>query len=334
MSSFKIYPVILISTLISFFYTTIFAQTKTNQLDTNMLKQGSWKKAYPNGKTRYEGQFKNDKPIGLFKYYYESGELKSIANFSDNGKKSFVTTFYQNGKKWSEGNYIDEKKDSVWKYYDKLGNIQTEEIFTKGIKNGASSIYYENGKLSSAFFYKNDKKDGACTEYLSSGKIKTKSTYKEGELWGDYEVNYPNEKPYKKGKYEKSLPVGWWGTYNPEGELQVREFFVKGISKKMEYLNGKFEDYYDSQIPKEITTYKKGKKNGPFTEFYDLGIFKKSERVNEETGEKETYEYLEGQVSKRKGNYIDDKLDGEIIYFDIKGKISKKEIYKNGEKQK
>jgi len=39
-------------------------------------------------------------------------------------------------------------------------------------------------------------------------------------------------------------------------------------------------------------------------------------------------------VSKRKGNYIDDKLDGEIIYFDIKGKISKKEIYKNGEKQK
>ncbi|MCB0756798.1 MAG: toxin-antitoxin system YwqK family antitoxin, partial [Flavobacteriales bacterium] len=37
-----------------------------NRKDENGLKQGNWKKLYKNGKTRYEGQFKNDKPVGLF----------------------------------------------------------------------------------------------------------------------------------------------------------------------------------------------------------------------------------------------------------------------------
>ena len=38
-----------------------------NQTDQNKLKQGFWKKSYPNGKVAYRGFFKDDKPRGVFK---------------------------------------------------------------------------------------------------------------------------------------------------------------------------------------------------------------------------------------------------------------------------
>ena len=47
-----------------------------NQIDNNGQKQGLWKKSYENGNLRYKGQFNNDIPIGIFYYYYKSGELQ------------------------------------------------------------------------------------------------------------------------------------------------------------------------------------------------------------------------------------------------------------------
>ena len=38
-----------------------------NLTDAAGKKQGQWVKNYPNGKIMYEGTFKDDKPVGLFK---------------------------------------------------------------------------------------------------------------------------------------------------------------------------------------------------------------------------------------------------------------------------
>ena len=56
--------------IISFclFALTINAQ-QVNQTDKNGLKQGRWEKTYTNGAIRYQGQFRNDKPYGEFKYF-------------------------------------------------------------------------------------------------------------------------------------------------------------------------------------------------------------------------------------------------------------------------
>ena len=49
------------------------AQDSLNQTDKAGLKQGLWRKHYPNGNIRYEGNFSNDQPEGEFRYYHESG---------------------------------------------------------------------------------------------------------------------------------------------------------------------------------------------------------------------------------------------------------------------
>ena len=49
---------------------------QVNQLDAKGLKQGLWYKNFPGTKIHmYEGTFKDDKPVGIFKYHYESGRL-------------------------------------------------------------------------------------------------------------------------------------------------------------------------------------------------------------------------------------------------------------------
>lgn len=47
-----------------------------NQLDTNMQFNGTAKTWSSDGKIKYEGQYKNDEPYGIWKYYNASGKLE------------------------------------------------------------------------------------------------------------------------------------------------------------------------------------------------------------------------------------------------------------------
>ena len=54
-----------------------------NQKDAKGKKQGVWSKTYPKSKVvEYTGQFKDDKPIGTFVYYYPSSKKKAEINLS------------------------------------------------------------------------------------------------------------------------------------------------------------------------------------------------------------------------------------------------------------
>ena len=60
-----------------FIYLFIFFQSfSQNQYLENGNRNGPWKGYYDNGQIRYEGTFDDGKEIGLFKYYYRSGNLE------------------------------------------------------------------------------------------------------------------------------------------------------------------------------------------------------------------------------------------------------------------
>lgn len=313
---------------------SVFAQKKVipelNYTDTNMLKQGPWKKSFPNGKIRYEGQFKDDKPVGLFKYYYESGDLKTTSFFIDRGITTRTKTYYQTGKLLSEGNFINEKKDSIWKFYALDGKLRSEESFSNGVRSGVSKTFYENGNVSKMETYSNDVLNGSFFEYFEDGKIKIEGNYVNGDLNGSYQICFHNQKPMYKGQYENNLKIGVCEMYNEDGSLKYTEQFKNGVVKKTTIYNGVYWDYYPNEIPKEMYTYKDGKKNGAFIEYYDAGQFVKETVVFEQTGDKDEKLTLEGQKIKAEGNYLNDKLDGKITYYRPDGKIDKVVYYKEG----
>ena len=66
-----------------------------NEIDKDGEKQGIWSKNYKNKNVRYKGQFKDDKPKGLFFYYYDSGELKAEKEFFHDGAAATTHLFYK-----------------------------------------------------------------------------------------------------------------------------------------------------------------------------------------------------------------------------------------------
>ena len=102
--------IIIFIALLSFTFS--FSQTTT---DANGKKQGYWKKVDPTSKKIiYEGLFKDDKPQGLFKYYYPNDSVKAKMLFIQNGRIGYSTLFHPSGKKMAYGKYINETKDSIW----------------------------------------------------------------------------------------------------------------------------------------------------------------------------------------------------------------------------
>src|SRR5512145_3400788 len=88
--------------------TTLQAQSDTifNQTDANNLKQGYWKKSYPNGKLMYKGYFKNNKPVGEMRRFFESGSVKAILNYDNNGEYARARLYYEGGQLAARGNFF------------------------------------------------------------------------------------------------------------------------------------------------------------------------------------------------------------------------------------
>ena len=63
---------------IVFFLIPLFSiAQKINTVDEYGKRQGLWLKKYEHGSIRYKGIFQDDKPKGLFYYYYETEELRA-----------------------------------------------------------------------------------------------------------------------------------------------------------------------------------------------------------------------------------------------------------------
>ena len=71
-----------------------------------------WKKYFKNGNIKYEGQFQDNYPVGIFKFYYETSELKVKKNFFIKVKAAATRFYNKDGKIMSMGLYVDEVKNT------------------------------------------------------------------------------------------------------------------------------------------------------------------------------------------------------------------------------
>jgi antitoxin component YwqK of YwqJK toxin-antitoxin module len=220
------------------------SDTVFNQVDKNGLKQGYWKKSFPNGKLMYKGFFKDGKPAGEMKRYYESGELKAVMQYNENDQKVFAKIFYDTGEIASEGFYVNEKKDSIWKYYSYYTNTLTaSETYKMGVKNGAEKHYYENQKVSEEIQWKNGVKEGEWNQYFDNGKPKLKTINTQNKMNGVYVVYYPSGDIYILGGYLDDKRQGKWVFYDEN----------KQIKSEIVYNNGKADN--EEEIMKKDSAY-------------------------------------------------------------------------------
>lgn len=302
-----------------------------NQTDAKGQKQGLWKKTYENGTVRYEGRFKDNVPVGEFKHYNAQGKLEAINIHAGDGQRAVAKLFHPNGKLKGTGIYLNTKKDSVWRYFNEDGLLVLEETYTNDVLNGLQRNYFpKTGKPVEETTFKEGKRNGPWQRWFDNGKMWSKGSYVNDELDGEYEMNYPDGKAKLRGLYKQGMRMGVWIDFNENGSIRSQTVYKDGRATTVKRENGTFDETWPSGIPKATYNYAKGQLHGDFVEWYDKGKFELKQRNNKETGSPETYEELTGTVMKRKGEYTNGQLNGEIIYFKEDGKREKMELYDNG----
>lgn len=207
-----------------------------NQKDENGLKTGRWMKKYSNGKIRYSGQFKADKPIGDFKYYNTNGQLSSTIHYFKNSDLGAVKLFFPRGKVRATGFYRNRIKDSVWNYYDaSTFKLKAVEHYKLGKKDGEWLIYFDNGKISSSYHYQKDTLDGPWKEYFLDGTRRLSANYKRGYLQGKYIIFASDGRIIEEGNYQGGVRHGDWISYDKEGNRTKVEKYRNGWAYLVEY---------------------------------------------------------------------------------------------------
>ena len=155
-------------TLIVFMFSvSVFSQNFT---DDNGLKQGKWEVKFDDGKTKYIGIFKDGVEQGLFKFYYNSGEIKATKEFFHKGKAAATHIFYKNGNIRASGLYVNKLKDSTWNYYNNDSILVLSEQFQSGDFHGTRKNFYETGEIYIITQWENGVKNGKYYRYYNNSK--------------------------------------------------------------------------------------------------------------------------------------------------------------------
>ncbi len=204
-----------------------------NQKDAKNLKQGKWKKHYDTGEVYWIGEFKNDKPVNNFTYYFKSGAvLINVTHYSN--AISRAKFYYETGELAAEGKYYKQLRDSVWIHYYPKGNKMSQAKYIDGKLYGTSTDYYQNGNTLREIEWENNLEHGITKVYFENGKLKEQKRYKMGSLDGLSSTYEPNGSPYMQGTYVKDVKHGTWYIYKNGKQI-----------KTIEYINGKCKDCDD-----------------------------------------------------------------------------------------
>lgn len=241
--------------LISIFLLAIsFAQP--NKVDSQGRKQGEWGKTYPDSKVyMYKGQFKNDKPVGDFTYFYESSKVKAIIKHGATGARSEAYFYHENGVLMSFGIYRNYKKDSVWTNFGPSGRVSNRTEYKDDKIHGKRIIYFvpedPNDKsvlISESYTYVNGVLDGEFNSYFLNTRVKEKGNYKNNLKEGIWEEFYPNGKRRVLYRYKQGKKHGWIIVYDDSGKRIKENYYYYGNRLEGEELEQKLKQMEEKGI--------------------------------------------------------------------------------------
>jgi antitoxin component YwqK of YwqJK toxin-antitoxin module len=207
-----------------------------NKTDEKGRKQGAWKKLDERGTCVYVGQFKDDKPYGLFTYFDTEGRKMSEMNFFQDGAIAYGKMYFTNGFVQAQGKYVNQQKDSLWKFYSELnGLLLSEETYVKGKKEGKSIVYHPGtSQVASVTIFKNGVEEGPYYEYYLDGSKTQESTYIAGNLEGKATWYFSDGRINIIGNYQHAVKHGTWVYYNADGTVKGKEVWEFGKLKSGE----------------------------------------------------------------------------------------------------
>jgi antitoxin component YwqK of YwqJK toxin-antitoxin module len=221
-----------------------FCFSQTNTIDKKGFKQGAWAKYYPDNKTPiYTGQFKDNMPIGEFRYFFPSGKVKAIIQHQAKINLSYAWLYYENEQLMAEGRYKYMKKDSLWINYNSQGYVLSREEFQADKLNGLRVTYYLEGqgedeeKMLTIENYKDSLLEGSYESFYSKGLVKEKGNYVKNKKEGEWQTFHPNGVMESRMTFKNNLAHGWAYGFDPKGKLYGKKMHRNGVLLEGEELD-------------------------------------------------------------------------------------------------
>ena len=224
-----------------------------NKIDEKGRKQGPWQKTLPKSKVlQYKGQFKDDKPVGTFTYYYPSNSIQAVIKHDPNSTRSVAIFYFENGVVLSKGIYQNMKKDSIWLNYGPSGRLSLSESYKNDLLDGPRIIYYLPEDLSnkvkniqSITYFSKGMLNGEKTEYFDNGAIRSKANYVSNKKEGVCISNHPSGNLMILERYKNGQLHGWASAQDDSGKETGRHYYYYGEKlegKKLEFKMKQFKE--------------------------------------------------------------------------------------------
>lgn len=149
--------------------------------DGSFLKDGFYKRWFPNGQIELNGFYKNNLRDGEWKVYNKKGQI--IGEFTSvNGElEGLQVEYYDNGNKKIEKLYSKGKVNGLVQEWHETGELNREYSKINGIANGELKTFHKNGNKAYIVNYKDGNKDGKSFSYDENGNIEEYRLYNNGK---------------------------------------------------------------------------------------------------------------------------------------------------------
>jgi len=325
----------------------VFSQTEYQQF------------TYPNGQVASEGIVRDGKPDGLWKTYYESGQLKSIGKrtdflldstwvfFKENGDTNLVVNYKHDLKNGSRFTYsetevmmepfVNDVRQGEGHRYDRKGNLLQTMIFKNGFEEGISPVFDTTGLLREIINYR-------------KGFVMTRETLnrydREGKKHGYWKTFFDDWSLRTECYYKHGLRDGFYKEYDEKGNLKKIVKYVNDVEQVLEPDMKPLivqHEYYPNGKVKREASFRDGKREGVWREFDEEGnviksqTYKKGGLISEGvvgTDGKRRGEYKEfyaDSTIRAEGLFIDGLRSGEWKFYYHNGQLQEIGSYKEGE---
>lgn len=191
-------------------YETIMVNDEKQRVSEEMF--------YPSGTTRYYHTYKDNQPVGIWKFYYESGKQFAEADFTNSRIGDNWVFYYENGDR------IFGEKDEITILEITKDRcplmVEGGDDFTK-----KQCQFYQNFKLRSEGNIKGNGREGLWIFYFENGNKQAEGNYTENIQNGPHTIYHENGKLYYRGNYENGMRVGEWEFYDDQGQRIASKVF-------------------------------------------------------------------------------------------------------------
>lgn len=195
------------------------------QKESGDKRLGNWIYFHESMERSAEGKYNaSGEKAGIWKYYYESGAVKSIENY-ETGE---VTVFYESGPKHQHFFLKGDNIDGEVTLYHECGGVKEKLVYTEGQRHGAGVLYYPSGKKDVTYQYTQGKLTGDYLSYYENEILFSKSIYADGKLDGLYTEYYADGGPRITGAYVQDALHGVWKYYHNNGQLEKTGLYQNG----------------------------------------------------------------------------------------------------------